>query len=88
VLYDQHVICVISELDLPHAVHVYRETSQQLSGVLGARNYTVYTDFVFSTLMAHFRLYQYVFTKDRNQQTPGLGLKVGVTVMSWLVVGL
>lgn len=43
---------------------------------LGERNFKVYMDFLFSTFLQHFKLFQFVFTKDREKQVPNVQLEV------------
>ena len=38
----------------------------------------MYTDFVFSTFMRHYRLFQYVFTQERDEQIPHVTVDVQV----------
>jgi hypothetical protein len=43
---------------------------------LGERNFKVYMDFLFSTFLQHFKLFQFVFTNDREKQVPNVQLEV------------
>ena len=50
--------------------------SSEFGIVLGERNFKVYMDFLFSTFLQHFKLFQFVFTNDREKQVPNVQLEV------------
>lgn len=50
--------------------------SSELGIELGERNFKVYMDFLFSTFLQHFKLFQFVFTNDREKQVPYVQLEV------------
>lgn len=55
---------------LVDAVKLYQEQSIHLVEILGERNFQIYTEFVFSTFMTHFKLFQYVFSVNREELIP------------------
>ena len=44
--------------------------------VLEERDFKVFTSFIFGTILPHFKLYKYIFTKDREEQIPKVPCKV------------
>lgn len=50
--------------------------SDDLGCELGERNFKVFMDFLFSTFLQHFKLFQFVFTNDREKQIPCVQLEV------------
>ncbi|XP_064606957.1 uncharacterized protein C8orf74 homolog isoform X2 [Liolophura sinensis] len=55
---------------LVEAVKLYQEQSIHLIERLGERNFQIYTEFVFSTFMTHFKLFQFVFNVNREELIP------------------
>lgn len=69
------LIC-ISDKDLTDALHFLKLQSFELSDILGKRNFPIYTDYIFLTFLRHFKLFKYVFTKERDILKPNLALRV------------
>lgn len=61
---------------------MYTIKSEYIGTHLGERNYKVYTDFIFSTFMCHYKLFQYVFMNEREQQIPNIQKIVELPVPS------
>lgn len=59
---------------------VFKLNSFELASILGERNFKIYADFIFSTIMRHFRLIKLVLTQNREKQTPQLLLSVEAPV--------
>ncbi|XP_048764447.1 uncharacterized protein C8orf74 homolog [Ostrea edulis] len=65
-----------SDKDLTDALHFLKLQSFELSDILGKRNFPIYTDYIFLTFLRHFKLFKYVFTKERDILKPNLALRV------------
>lgn len=62
--------------DITDALQFLKLQSFELADVLGQRNFPIYTDFVFQTYLRHFKLFKYVFTKERDILKPTVSLRV------------
>lgn len=54
----------------------YRVKSTDLCETLGDREYKIFTNYVFNTILAHYKLIKLVFTTARKEQTPKVPLSV------------
>ncbi|XP_041357156.1 uncharacterized protein C8orf74 homolog [Gigantopelta aegis] len=63
---------------LTEALSIFKSESDVLAAKLGERNFKVYADFIFSTFMRHYQLFQYVFTRDQEKQIPHVRVDVVV----------
>lgn len=62
--------------ELLDVLKLIQSQSSELGIELGERNFKVYMDFLFSTFLQHFKLFQFVFTNDREKQVPYVQLEV------------
>lgn len=67
---------LFADKDLTDALQFLKLQSFELADLLGERNFPIYTDFVFQTYLRHFKLFKYVFTKERDTLKPNVTLKV------------
>ncbi|XP_060083266.1 uncharacterized protein C8orf74 homolog [Ylistrum balloti] len=61
---------------LPDTLEIFKQKSEELGFVLATRNYKVYAEYVFLTFMRQYRLFQYVFTHDRESRVPNVQLEI------------
>ncbi|XP_021373463.1 uncharacterized protein C8orf74 homolog isoform X2 [Mizuhopecten yessoensis] len=61
---------------LPDTLELFKQKSEDLGFVLASRNYKVYAEYVFLTFMRHYRLFQFVFTHDRESEVPNVQLEI------------
>ena len=54
----------------------YRSKSVDLCTSLGEREYKIFTDYIFNTVLAHFKLIKFVFTNARKEQIPNVSVHV------------
>ena len=52
---------------LPEIIQVFNRLISEVQGSINTDNLKIYTDYFFSTFMTHFKLYQYVFTINRER---------------------
>lgn len=50
--------------------------STEIGCELGERNFKVYIDFLFSTFLQHIKLFQFVFTRERERMSPNVQLEI------------
>lgn len=67
---------LVADKDITDALQFLKLQSFELADVLGQRNFPIYTDFVFQTYLRHFKLFKYVFTKERDILKPTVSLRV------------
>lgn len=63
---------------LPETVKMYSSKLSCLTKHVSEQNLKTYTDFFFSTFMTHYKLYQYVFTKEQEKLSVKMDLPVEV----------
>lgn len=66
----------ISGKDLIEVLKYVQSNSTDLGCQLGERNFKIHMDFLFSTFLQHFKLFQYVFLNEREKKTPYVQLEV------------
>lgn len=54
----------------------YNVISVELCDSLGEREYKVFTEYIFSTALVHFKLIKFIFTTPRKVQTPHVSMHV------------
>ncbi|KAK3090191.1 hypothetical protein FSP39_009910 [Pinctada imbricata] len=64
--------------ELTESLRYLKLQSFELTPILGERNFTIFMDQLFATFMRHFKLYQFVFTKNRQDMTPKVKLNIEV----------
>ncbi|XP_062572657.1 uncharacterized protein C8orf74 homolog [Saccostrea cucullata] len=62
--------------DLTESLQFLKLQSFELADILGERNFPIYTDYVFLTFLRHFKLFKYVFSKDRDILKPNVALTI------------
>ncbi|KAK6188201.1 hypothetical protein SNE40_004432 [Patella caerulea] len=61
---------------LAETVTWYSKEAENMFPLLGERFFKMYTDFVFSTFLSHYQLYQYVLIKKRDEEIPKVKLQI------------
>ena len=63
------VISILSGHQIPAVIKLYTEKCNQCTSKVPHDKLKLFTEYFFSTFMAHFKLYQFVFTKPREDKT-------------------
>ncbi|XP_013396651.1 uncharacterized protein C8orf74 homolog [Lingula anatina] len=61
---------------ITEAIKILKSKCCHYNGKISGRNIQLYTDYFFDTFMKHFKLYQYVFTREREKWNTQLNLTV------------
>ncbi|XP_052066147.1 uncharacterized protein C8orf74 homolog [Mytilus californianus] len=62
--------------DLVAVLKYIQAESTEIGCELRERNFKVYIDFLFSTFLQHIKLFQFVFTSDRERMSPNVQLEI------------
>ncbi|ESO92332.1 hypothetical protein LOTGIDRAFT_233106 [Lottia gigantea] len=65
---------------LAETISWYRQKSAEVVHILGEEFFKKYTDFVFTTFMPHYKLYQYVFLNEREKMIPHVDVEINPPV--------
>ncbi len=65
-------------MSLPETINLYREKCHECQDEVSDNYLKVYSDYMFSTYLQHFKLYQRVFTKDQDCRTIDVNVSVEV----------
>ncbi|XP_072046122.1 uncharacterized protein C8orf74 homolog [Amphiura filiformis] len=65
-------------VDINQAIAIYKLIVPNYLDRIAEKNLKIYTDYVFSTFMSHYKLYLYVFTRPREPQVSECNLEVDI----------
>ena len=63
---------------IDQAIAVYKLVAPNYLNQIGEKNMKIYTDYIFSTMMTHYKLYLYVFNQPREPQVSTCELEVDI----------
>ncbi|XP_061166192.1 uncharacterized protein C8orf74 homolog [Saccostrea echinata] len=66
--------------DLTESLQFLKLQSFELADILGERNFPIYMDYVFLTFLRHFKLFKYVFSKNRDILKPNVAMTIETPV--------